>query len=308
MSGHHGHHHGHGTSRNTLVFALCITLCYAAVEALAGWWANSLALMGDAGHMATDSMALGVAAGAAWLATAPTSPRHSYGLQRAEVLGAMFNVLFMYAVVIGIAVSAVSRLQNPPDVEFRSMLVIGGIGLLINILVAWLLNRGEHTLNSRGALLHVMGDLLGSVAAIVAGLVVWRSGWMLIDPLLSLLICALILWSSTRLLLDTINVIMEAVPSDLQVDTVRAQLTAAHPDIIGVHHLHLWTISSGNRALSAHIEVAAGSSSSEILQALEHTAGTQFTINHGTYQLEYSPRCNSDSREGNEHVNTQRPE
>jgi cobalt-zinc-cadmium efflux system protein len=294
----HTHSHTSSSSRNTLLTALCITLCYAIIEAAAGWWANSLALMSDAGHMVTDSSALAIGAFSAWLATRSPSQRYSFGFKRAEVLGALFNVLFMYGVVVAILFSALDRICDHQVVDFRSVIVIGSIGLLVNILVATLLSRGEKTLNNRAAMLHVAGDLLGSVAAIIAGVIIWKTGWTPIDPILSIFICVLILWSSTRLLLETLNIVMEAVPNDLSAETVAAVLAQAHPDIKGLHHLHLWTISSGFRALSVHVELDHAANANEVLERLEQVAKKEFELSHGTYQLEFDIRCAEDNRNG----------
>lgn len=291
------HNHDATSSKKTLLLALIITLTYAGVEAVGGWLANSLALIGDAGHMLTDAVSLGVAAFAAWLTTRPASSKHSYGLQRAEVVGALFNVLFMYIIVAAIVVSAVSRLQQPQNVHFESVLLIGGIGLGINIVVAWLLNRGEQNLNTRGALLHVIGDLLGSVAAIAAGFIIWLTGWMPIDPILSLLICVLIVISSTRLLLETLHLVMEGVPKHLDIDEVRLQMSKAHPDIKSIHHLHIWGISSSRIALSAHIELDQIQNWETVLNILERQLADKFEIHHPTLQPEFSKRCSNESTE-----------
>lgn len=208
----HDHSHHPTSSRTTLLWGLGVTLAFALVEAIAGWWANSLALLGDAGHMLTDAMALSVAAFAARLILRPATLSHSYGFKRAEVLGALFNAVFMYLIVALIARSALERLQDPQPVAYATVILIGGAGLLVNLVVFRILHQGEQTLNTRGAMLHVLGDLLGSVAAIAAGIVIAVTGWMPIDPILSLLICLLLLFSSTRLLLEALYVVMEAVP------------------------------------------------------------------------------------------------
>lgn len=274
---------GSHSSQRTLLLGLAITLGYAVVEAIGGWLANSLALLGDAGHMLTDAVSLAAAAFAARLVSRPATKRHTFGLERAEVVGALFNVLFMYGIVAAIVISAIDRLLNPTPVQFGSVLVIGIVGLFVNILVAWLLHRGQKTLNTRGAMLHVMGDLLGSVAAIAAGLVIWLTGWMPIDPLLSLLICGLILVSSTKLLLESLHVIMEGVPQSVDINEVADALNAAHPDIVRVHHLHIWTISSGTRALSAHIDVRSADNWNEVSRALQKET-RRHDINHPTFQ------------------------
>lgn len=282
----HNHHHGQNSSQKTLLLALSITLAYAVVEAVGGWLANSLALIGDAGHMLTDALALAAGAFAAWLARKPPSARHSYGLQRAEVVGALFNVLFMYVIVAAIVVSAIGRLREPEPVAFGSVMLIGSIGLLINLFVVWLLNRGEQTLNTRGAMLHVIGDLLGSVAAIAAGIVIWLTGWMPIDPLLSLLICALIVVSSTRLLVETLHVVMEGVPGDVNLERLREAMCAAHPAIDDVYHVHVWTVSSSTRALSAHVVLAEMSEWESVLPVIRQLLEDEFDVDHPTLQPE----------------------
>lgn len=285
-----GHAHHTRSSQKTLVIALAVTLGYAAVEAVGGWLANSLALMSDAGHMLTDAVSLAAGAFAAYLAAKPASDRHSYGLQRAEVVGALFNVLFMFVVVAAIVVSAIDRLERPQPVQFGSVVLIGTIGLAVNLGVMWLLNSGQRTLNTRGAMLHVMGDLLGSVAAIAAGTVIWLTGWSPIDPLLSLFICVLIVISSVRLLLETLHVIMEGVPEEVELDEVQAKLAQAHPDIIGIRHLHVWTISSNTRALSAHVELTVDGDWEAALQRLQTVAAQCFEIDHPTFQPEFYSR------------------
>ena len=210
----HAHEH-RPAAASVLAWALAITLGFALLEAVAGWWSGSLALLSDAGHMVTDSASLGLAALAAWLGRKPPSSRHSYGFGRAEIVAALANAVFMLAVIATITVVAIQRLQAPQPVAGESVIVVAMLGLLANILVAWLLARGERTMNTRGALLHVMGDLLGSIAALLSGIVVWTTGWLPIDPLLSLAICALILISSVRLLREALRALMEGVPLHL---------------------------------------------------------------------------------------------
>ncbi len=291
---HHRDNHSHtrpDTASPRLLTALAITAGFAVVEAVAGWLANSLALMGDAAHMVTDSASLAIGALAAWVSGFPPTERHSYGLQRAEVVGALANVLFMYLVVAAIGIAAIGRLQTPVDVEAGSVMLVGALGLVINLAVAALLARGEQTLNTRGALLHVIGDLLGSVAAVTAGVVIWLTGWMAIDPLLSLLICALILVSSTRLLLETLHVVMEGVPGDVDIAQVRQAMLDVDPDIVAVHDLHVWTLSSGSRALSAHVNMRHLDDWARVLDALHRLLDARFAIDHTTLQPEPAENC-----------------
>lgn len=288
MSAHHDHT---PSSTKTLLIALVVTTAFAVVEAVTGWLANSLALIGDAGHMLTDSLSLAVGALAAWAAQRPATARMSYGWQRTEVLGALFNVVFMYVIVAFIVVAAIQRLIDPPNVEGGSVLLVGTLGLLVNIGVAWLLSRGEQTLNTRGAMLHVMGDLLGSVAAVGSGIVVLATGWMPIDPILSMLICVLILISSTKLLLETLRVVMSGVPKGLELAEIQAAIEISHPSVTGVHHLHVWEVSSRSRALSAHVEMRALDEWQQALEQIAKTLRREFGIDHPTLQPELAS-CN----------------
>ena len=283
MSGHDHHHHAAGG--RALLLSLVLTTAFAAVEAVGGWLSGSLALLSDAGHMITDSSSLAISAFAAWLATRPVSRRHSFGLQRAEVLGALVNVLFMFGVVALVAASAVQRLAEPREVAGGMVMVIGGLGLLVNLVVAWILSRGAQTMNVRGALLHVMGDLLGSVAAVTSGLVILLTGWMPIDPLLSLFVALLILVSAGRLLREGLRVLMEGVPRELDAEAGCAALSeldggrAVHDRLIGTLSSHLY-------ALSAHVDGRDLESWRELLPRLQETLRRRFGIAHSTLQPE----------------------
>ena len=266
---HDHHHHDHSASRY-LPLALALTLGFAAVEAIAGWWSGSLALLGDAGHMLTDAMSLGLAAIAARVAQRAPSNRHSYGLRRVEALAALVNSLFMLAVVGGLVWHGVERLMNPRAVAGEAVIVVALGGLVLNIVVAWLLTRGEGDLNTRGALLHVIGDLLGSVAALASGVVILYTGWTPIDPMLTMLICGLILFST--LSLPEVGRAMAAV------DGVRS-----------VHDLHIWSIDSRGTALSAHVVLANAARWPAVLEAERHLLHTRFGIEHATLQPELPP-------------------
>ena len=251
---HDGHDHGATASAKTLTFAVALTLGFAVVEALAGWWSGSLALVSDAGHMLTDGGALALAGFAAWLAKRPQSYRHTYGFARAEIVAGLINAFFMLAIIVAITVGAIQRLRSPTPIVGETVTAVAVIGLLVNLGVAWLLARGERNLNTRGALLHVMGDLLGSVAVLIAGVVVTYTGWTPIDPILSVVIAGLILFSSLRLLREALHALMEGAPLHLSVEEIGHAL-AAHPSVKSVHDLHLWTVSSDKITLSAHVVV-----------------------------------------------------
>jgi len=279
------HSHPHAAHNGTLLVALLLTLSFAGVEALAGWWSGSLALLADAAHMLTDSSALGLAAAAAWLARRPPSMLHSYGLVRAEVLAALFNSLMMLVLIGFIVSEAIERIGTPRDIAGGTVIGVAVIGLAINLVVAWVLHRGEQTLNTRAALLHVLGDALGSVAAITAGIVIVTTGWTPIDPLLSLLVAALILASALRLLREVVHVLMEGVPLNVQLDAVGHDL-AKLDGVLRVHDLHVWTLSSGTIALSAHLEIRNLGDWPGILAAARQTMDTCHSIRHVTLQPE----------------------
>ncbi|MFO7704090.1 MAG: cation diffusion facilitator family transporter [Halopseudomonas sp.] len=282
----HEHNHSHGSgSGKTLLFALLFTTGFAVVEVFAGIMANSLALLSDAGHMFTDSLSLAVGAFSAWLATKPASRQHSFGLQRAEVLGALINVIFMFLVIAFIGYEAIQRMRNTQEVDGGTVLVIGGLGLLVNIIVAWVLMRGEQTMNVRGALLHVIGDLLGSVAAVAAGAIIYLGGPAIMDPILSLVVCLLILVSAIRLLGTVTHVLMEGVPQGIHPQEVSLALT----DIAGVnavHDLHIWSLSSSSYALAAHVDLDSMACWQSVLPQIQAVLLERFGIKHSTLQPE----------------------
>ncbi|MDT0617449.1 cation diffusion facilitator family transporter [Salinisphaera sp. P385] len=278
------HDHSHGSGK-TLLFALVFTTGFALVEVVGGLWSGSLALLSDAGHMLTDSLSLGVGAFAAWLAAKPASRKHSFGLQRAEVLGALFNVIFMFAVIAYIVYEAIRRMADPPEVIGGAVLLIGGLGLLVNITVAWVLMRGEQTMNVRGALLHVMGDLLGSVAALAAGTIIYLGGPLIADPLLSLFVSLLILVSAGRLLREVTRVLMEGVPRDVDAREVGGALAEVE-GVRAVHDMHIWSLSSNNYALAAHVDLDRMGRWEQTLPRLQAILRERFGIAHSTLQPE----------------------
>lgn len=282
----HDHHHAHGeTAGRVLWFAVALTLGYAAVEASVGWWAGSLALVADAGHMVNDAGALVIAAAASWVGRRPASRLHSYGLGRAEFLAALVNSLGLLVLVAWLSVSAVQRWQIPQAVQGEAVSLTAALGLLINIGVAWLLFRGEQNLNTRAALLHVVGDLLGSVAALIAGVVIVFTGWTPIDPLLSLAIGALILVSSLRLLRQALHGIMEGVPLHLSLEEIGREM-ACVPGVISVHDLHVWSVASEEIMLSAHVTVADMARWESVLAQSRELLHQRFGIEHITLQPE----------------------
>ena len=245
------HTHGHGSAGRVLLLATIATLGYAAVEAVAGWWSGSLALLGDAGHMVTDGVALILAALAARIALLPPSPRHSFGMVRVQLIAALVNAVFMLAVVGVLVVEAVNRLISPVEVRGEAVTLVAVAGLLLNLAVAWMLSRGERDLNVRAALLHVVGDLLGSVAAIVSGLLVVFTGWMRADPALTFVIAALIGFSSLRLAREALHGLMEGVPLHLSLPEVARAMVSVRRRGVGARPAYLVAVGRTGRAVGA---------------------------------------------------------
>ena len=285
MSHAHDHDHASPSSSRSLYFAAAITLAYAAVEASVGWWSNSLALMSDAGHMLTDTSALLIAVFAAWLAQRAPSARHSYGLGRAEFIAALVNGLLMLAVVSFIVIHAIERMQAPLAVKGEAVTLVAFIGLLLNVLVLYLLGHGAQDLNRRAAALHVLGDLLASVAALLSGLVIVFTGWSLIDPLLSLLIVVFILYSTLRLLREALHGLLAGVPLGLSLETIGRDMAAVN-GVTSVHDLHIWALTSKTTALSAHVVIEDLSQWDFLLTELRNKLKQSYGIEHVTLQPE----------------------
>ena len=289
-----------------LAIALGITLAFLIAEVIGGIVTGSLALLADAGHMATDVAALGLSLFAIWLAGRPATPERSFGYQRAEVLAALANAATLVAISIYIFWEAWSRLGEPPEVDSGPMLVIAIAGLAANAASAWVLSRGgghQHNLNTRGAFLHVIGDMLGSVGAIIAAIVMLVTGWYLADPILSAGIGLLILWSSWQLLKESVDVLLESTPA--HVDAIEVRTAICEVDgVAGVHDLHIWTVTSGLDAVSAHIEVEDMEQWHDVLVELARMLRERFGIAHVTLQPEDEHRegwlkdCSLDTPEG----------
>jgi cobalt-zinc-cadmium efflux system protein len=274
---------GSRATRRVLWAALALTAAFAVVEAIGGWLAGSLALISDAGHMVTDAASFVVALIAAAVTLRPPSQRASYGYARAEVIAAFVNALAMLALIAWIVVEAVRRLLTPAPVAGTTVMMVAAMGLVVNLVVAWLLSRHAHGINARAALLHVFGDLLGSVAAFVAGAVIHRTGWMPIDPILSLVVAMLILRATLALLKESAGVLMERVPAHLSYEAVGHAL-AALPGVTGVHDLHVWQLSAERVALSAHMMLADGMDWPRVLAAARRMLARDFAIDHVTLQ------------------------
>ncbi len=281
---HAGHAHAHaGSNRRALAIALGLTVSFAVVEAIGGWMSGSLALLSDAGHMITDGAALGLALFADFIARRPPSRRATYGYGRAEVLAAFVNAIAMLAVVAAIGIEAVRRLLAPAPVAGGTVVVIAIAGLLVNVAAAWVLSRASGSLNTRGALLHVLGDLLGSLAAVIAGGVIMATGWTPIDPILSIAVALLILRSTWQLLRQSTGVLMEGVPAHLDYEAIGRAL-AKIPGVADVHDLHVWHIAAEGVALSAHISLVRGDEWLAVLAQAKRILASEFDIRHATLQ------------------------
>ena len=285
---HHPHHdHGHAPPGSALRTAAMLTIAFAVVEALGGWWTGSLALLSDAGHMLTDGAALGLGAVAAWMARRPPSERHSYGLGRAEIVAALINAGTMLVLVLGLGYEAVMRLRNPSAVNGFAAALIAAVGLALNL---WVMRRLHgHDMNTRAARLHVVGDALGSVAALASGALVALTGWTRADPLASLAICVLIALSSWRLLRESLHALMEGVPHGLSVETIGGEM-ARVDGVLSVHDLHVWMISGSRTALSAHVVVRSMGQWERLRVELQTRLHERFGIDHVTLQPESMTR------------------
>jgi cobalt-zinc-cadmium efflux system protein len=281
------HGHGREAERSALAVALGLVLAFAAVEVAGGLIAGSLALLADAVHMAADAGSLGLALGAAWLARRPPTLGRSFGFARAEILAALTNGAALVALAVWIFVEAARRLSNPPDIRAGWVLGVGVGGLAVNLVAARVLRRpGGGSLNIRAALLHVLADLLGSLGVVVAALVVLAAGWERADPLVSILIGVLVLASAWGVLRESAGILLESAPEGLDVGEV-GHAMAAHPGVVGVHDLHVWTITSGFPSLSAHVVVERDADCHAVRRELEQVLHDRFALDHTTLQVEH---------------------
>jgi len=273
-----------------LTLALVITAVVMLVELIGGWFAGSLALLADAAHMLADVAALGLALIAAWIAQRPATPERSFGFMRLEILAALVNGAVLFAIAIGIGVEAWQRLRVPQLVNGSLLLAVAAVGFVANLAATVVLHRGhEHSLNQRGAYLHVLGDLLGSVGALIAGAIVLAFGWVLADPLISVLIGGLVLVSAWRLVKESTDVLLEAAPRHIALSDVHERI-ASVPGVESVHDLHLWTVTSGVVAMSGHLVVKNPTDNQPVLEEVQERMQA-LGINHVTVQLEREPTC-----------------
>lgn len=270
---------------------MLLTAAFMIVEAGGGLMAGSLALLADAGHMLTDAAALGFAWLAFRLARRPADQQRSYGYHRYQVLAAFLNGVILLGIVVWIVVEAVQRLREPSEVLGGLMLVVACVGLVVNLIAFRMLHGGNReNLNVRGAVLHVLGDLLGSVAALVAGAVIIATGWTPIDPLLSILVALLILRSAWSLVRQSTHVLLEGTPPEIDVSRLKDELVSKVPEVDDVHHVHVWTLASGKLVMTMHAHVRDGVNVEPVLRTILTVCRERFGVEHVTVQIEHG-RC-----------------
>lgn len=282
----HDHQHGHNANKKALLLSFILIATFMVVEVIGGILTNSLALLSDAGHMLSDAAALGLSLFAFKFGERAATSTKTYGYKRFEILAAFINGITLLVISIYIFWEAYSRFLEPPNVD-GSMMIIAIIGLLINILVAWILMRGdtEDNLNMRSALLHVFGDLLGSVGAIIAGVLILLFNWNIADPIASVIVACLILFSGWRVTKDSFHVLMEGIPNQIDVTEVEQGLLSID-GVKNVHDLHVWTITSDFPALSCHLKVDQNHNRDDILKVASKLLLENFKLKHTTIQIE----------------------
>lgn len=293
----HAHHCSHPKTRQTkrLGVALALAVGYMLAELIGGLLSNSLALLADAGHMISDAVALGLSLFAVWIAARDSPAQRTFGYHRAEILAALANAAILIAAAIGIGVEAWHRLREPEAIRSTTMLLVACGGLVVNLLMLSILHGGKGAnLNLRGAWLHVVGDTLGSLGVIVAALCLRFFDWLWVDPVASILISLLIIYSAWALLRDAVTVLMESAPASIPVEEVR-QCLLAEPGVRGVHCLHVWTIATGLDSVSAHVVIEDPTVTSERLAQLQNAVSSRFPVEHITLQLE--PECSAHCEE-----------
>ncbi len=302
----HGHEEGHGHAhslnpaaaggRQGLLIALAITVLMMVAEIVGGLLSNSLALLSDAGHMLTDNLALLLSFFAMKFATMPATDRRTFGFYRLEILAAFINGVILVLLSLYIIYEAYLRILHPQPVQGTLMLVVAIIGLVANIIGAMVLTKHSHAnLNIRSAYLHIIGDALSSVGVVVGGIIILQTGWYLIDPILSILISFVIIFGAWALVKESVSILLESVPSHIDIDTVATEI-AKLAGVREAYHIHVWTITSGVHAMSAHVIIddQLVSRSRELLDEIRELLSNKFKIGHSTIQLECE-RCNENA-------------
>lgn len=290
----HDHDHDHGAAghyrelgRRRLTFVFLLTFAFMVIELVGGWLANSLALMADAGHMLSDVGAIGLTMFALWFASRPATPAKTYGYLRIEILAALANGVTLVVIALAIIWQAYQRLRSPQPVEGGLMLGVATAGITVNVLAALLLHGASgQNLNIRGAYLHVLGDLASSVGVITGAILIITTGWSLADPIISCLVAIIILIGSSRLLRESVDVLLEAVPRHIDLEALHRAI-AGVPGVEAVHDLHVWTLTSGYFAMSGHALIRDPRDHQRVLDEIHARMHDQFGISHVTVQVEH---------------------
>lgn len=296
----HGHDHDHGLAGhgagNGLGVSFWLIGGFTVVEAVGGYWSGSLALLADAGHMFVDTLALALAYFAHRLASRPASESRSFGHSRLQVLAAFVNSLLLLAIVVAIVAEALQRLMTPHPINAPLALGVALAGAAVNVLAAWLLHGDEHDLNVRAAYLHVLSDLAGSGAAVLAALIVMTTGWLPADAWLSLVVTALIARGAWQLLMHSAHVLQEGAPHGFDAGELASRLVASVPAVLDVHHVHAWSLTPRETLLTLHARLAPGADAAVALAALKSVLVDEYAITHSTIQLEASDCADDDPR------------
>jgi cobalt-zinc-cadmium efflux system protein len=287
--------HNHNTEldpskHNKLYFALFFTLIFAIVEFIGGAIFNSLALTADAGHMLTDSISLMIAAIASVMAARPASKSYTFGVSKVEVIAAIINLILVSLVIFHILEHVISRIGQPPTIDGMGVIIVATIGLIINIIVFYLLHHGEENLNTKAAKLHVLGDLMGSVAAIISGLMIYFFGLVWFDPLMSIIVCLLLAKMSYGLGKEVFSIILDAVPENISLKEIEDELLKIE-DAINIHDIHVWKSANKEISLTAHVDLRTMNNWSGTLEKINKTLQEKFDITHVTIQPEIDFYC-----------------
>lgn len=280
----HSHDHGDGNVRG-LAVALAINTVFFVVELAGALYADSLTLLADAAHMITDSASLALALFAAWMAARPADQRRTYGYQRAEILGALANGVFLLGVVGYILYDAVQRFQDPRPIKPLVVVGVGIVGLAANLLAAYAIHGGRENLNVKGAYLHLLADAAGSVAAILLGVALYFTDFYVLDPLFAVLIAGLVLYSTQDLLTESVNILLQGAPEDVPIPEV-VEVLESIDGVHEAHDVHVWALSSGQYACTAHVVVEEDADRDAVLDRCRHLLGERFDVDHATIQIE----------------------
>ncbi len=274
-----------------LKIALVITAVFMIVEFAGGLWTNSLALTADAGHMLTDVAALGLSLFAAWFIRRPATPERTYGYFRVEILAALLNGVFLVGIAALVFYESYARFLKPQSIKTAQMVLIGVLGLIANLASAWVLHGSHtHNLNIRGAFLHVLGDILGSIAVICAGIAIFVWGFFWADPAVSALVSVLILFSAWKLVRESILILLEGTPAHVNLGAMAKELCEV-PGVSSVHDLHVWTLTSGVHVMTCHAVLVPGENTNQILEQLNRVSRDRFKVDHTTIQIEDPDIC-----------------